>query len=303
MEAMFLKLSLDMPPLPDITDLSSEEVLAIWQDRVDHYFTFQAGGYVPHSSLRVPDGAEMQVTGGIFFGAKQSLFGYGPLQSLGELVDRISFPKPATAAKTKQATSSAASASDVLAEHPWLAEYLKHDAPNAGQANASNIDATAQPLEEEPGNPVDRVWAAILEQQRREQHENTPYAGDDFTTCLKSQYIGPEVWESDRVIAQAKHGSASVFCNLYKLSKTASFSYSRYLETGSLKLALEWCRRMQFLYNIWQDQSTARYVFTAVDLAGYRPTLEWESFVASLPASGHLRDRALIVQSITPSHP
>ena len=41
----------------------------------------------------------------------------------------------------------------------------------------------------------------------------------------------------------------------------------------------------------------------AIDLAGYCPSQDWQSFLSTSPASGHAKDRAAALEALAPSRP
>ena len=47
-------------------------------------------------------------------------------------------------------------------------------------------------------------------------------------------------------------GEKRRFCTLYGMGKTAVFSTALYNEDGAHALALVWCDRVQYLYNMWR---------------------------------------------------
>ena len=114
-------------------------------------------------------------------------------------------------------------------------------------------DAT-EDLEDQP---FEEIWNDTSDSIREGVAFAEPYAGTDFTVVGRSgtwTTLNRGVLESDRVIAQAKQGLPTTFCQIYKLSKMPSFSYSRYGYDGATQLARELCRKMQFFFNIWKAQ-------------------------------------------------
>ena len=52
----------------------------------------------------------------------------------------------------------------------------------------------------------------------------------------------------------------------YMLPKLASFTLSKYGEGPASSLALFWCRKLQFLYDVWCSQEKEGYEYSLADI-------------------------------------
>ena len=66
----------------------------------------------------------------------------------------------------------------------------------------------------------------------------------------------------DALRATGKGRDASRWVRRYGLHLSTTFAFVRYSDSESSALALEWCGRMQFLFDHWRAQASWNYVFT-----------------------------------------
>jgi hypothetical protein len=188
----------------------------------------------------------------------------------------------------------------LLAERPWLAEYVR-SGTSTQHNEALRPDEAEPPMESEMA--VDMAWH-FLEASRMERDSSTSHrAAEDFVTVFRDgmwNMVNRDINESDRVIAQAKKGTPIHWSSLYKLGKMASFSESKYGREGSSALALQWCRRLQHFYDIWCKQDDPKYIYTPEDIASYQEDPAWTLFWSTVPANGPLRDRAEAIRALVP---
>mgnify|MGYP004106337995 CR=1 FL=1 len=63
-------------------------------------------------------------------------------------------------------------------------------------------------------------------------------------------------------------------------------------------LAREWCGRLQYFWNVYQNSSDPHHVFSAEDIAAYRPLPEFTEVLAGL--QGRALRRALELAALVP---
>jgi len=206
--------------------------------------------------------------------------------------------KPGKPAPKKSAVKEAAIA------YPWLEEFVPESKRSSGSrknpaaAAASSGQGSEGPV---PEDSLAHVWDE-LDQKRSEWAALAGDVGDDFVTVLRG---GP--WTqahmgkaTDRCAAQAKPGVPVSWCAMYGLNKLASFSFSVYGEVGAFVLSAEWCRRMQYYFDLWLS-GPDDYSFKPEDREGYKPSDEWLRFKASLPNSSKALQRVAAIDSLFPS--
>ena len=93
---------------------------------------------------------------------------------------------------------------------------------------------------------------------------------------------------SDVVRGKAVSDEAIAWCGLYSLQKTVSYSIQRYEMERCAILALAYCHRLQFFYDIWQSQGENFYAFTESDIASYEEQVELKDLAKEV--HGKFRD-------------
>jgi hypothetical protein len=197
-----------------------------------------------------------------------------------------------------------AALAEASAAHPWMEDYLSLPAnpgDQAGQSAASRADDAQEDLDELPDDALARVWQEL--QDKREQWAvDAVCYGEDFTTIIRG---GP--WTAihkgkafDRCAATAKPGGPSQWCVQHAMNKQAHFSFNLYGEVVASSLAAEWCKRMQFFYNLWLGSGQA-YTYGPEDKVAYKPGDAWHSFKANLPSASKASQRAVVIEGLFPS--
>ena len=144
----------------------------------------------------------------------------------------------------------------------------------------------------------------MLFRSRQQWAVETADLGDDFTSVLRGGPWTQNVlgMATDRCTAQAKSGTPSRWCQMYGLNKIASFSFSVYGEVAAAMLSAEWCKRMQFYFDLWLN-SPGEHVYTPEDRQAYQPSDTWLRFKAALPSHGKTRQRAEAIEALFPAEP
>ena len=65
-------------------------------------------------------------------------------------------------------------------------------------------------------------------------------------------------------------------------------------------MALEWCRRCEFYYQMWLSQSEKSYKYTPADLASYEEDFDWTSFICELDVESPTWHRAGQIMVLQP---
>ena len=124
-------------------------------------------------------------------------------------------------------------------------------------------------------------------------HKSPPHthtSPNDFLEATKARMgVAVQAWG-----ARARAGRPEDFCSQWSLQKTIQFSFKIYGEHASHVMAQEWCHRMQFFYNRWEDEG-------AVDEAAaleYQSTHEFVTLART--ATGDLKARCDWLSSFCP---
>jgi hypothetical protein len=286
--------------------LSPEELHSSWQEVPAFVCDGDIAGIVSGDKLPLWDEGSINVLPGLAFqpgGLLMTDFQPLPLAAfmatLPVMSSGRSERKPTKPAPSKAVVKEAAAA------YPWLEEFVV--SKPRPRRNAKGAVLPLLEDDDEDGSPdpareaLDSVWQE-LDARRQEWAIETAGLGEDFTSVLRG---GPWTQANmgkavDRCAATAKQGLPSQWCAQYGLNKIASFSFSVYGEQGAAQLSSEWCRRMQFYYDLWL-QSSPNHVFTLQDKAAYHPTEAWLRFKASLSCTSKVFQRAEAIEALFPA--
>lgn len=292
------------PSLPRLEQMSFAAVLISWQQYSEHTFCFEMGIYVTGSAIIFPAGTELMMLDNLSITGSGCIAGHGRPEPLNLILQQLQNQTVHREPRLTPAKRQADELAELVVANPWVAEYL------GGSKKASSSKDQAPEASEQDQAPeldqFDVLWEELADRQRDQQLDGSASAGDDFVTSFQNGLWRPDhvlSWESERTVASAKAGPAAIWCGIYSCSKHASFSHSIYASEAASALSLEWCRRMQYFFNIWKGQQDPRYIYSESDKACYRPCEEWTAFLANLPGTGRLRTRASAIDAMTPSRP
>jgi hypothetical protein len=207
---------------------------------------------------------------------------------------------------------SAADLAALIAERPYLAEYL-NDASQvpstSGAAAGASSDASAGPcgdvgevrdhlLPEE----LERVWSDLA--QLRERYEAGTSADDDFQIKVRGG-----VWTethrgsaADCVVGQAV-GAARAWARRYSMNIMASFAFGKY-DQEAVFLATAWCKKNQALYNRWVGAGGGDYVYTEEDLMAAETDPDYQAvLIMAVEPGGDVAERAEAIRALRPINP
>ena len=103
----------------------------------------------------------------------------------------------------------------------------------------------------------------------------------------------------DSFKGRVRFGSAaSEWCDKYLGFQTAQYDAQMYGDQNASVLAREWCRRLQYFWNVHQNSSDPHHVFSAEDIAAYRPLPEFTEVLAGL--QGRALRRAWELAALVP---
>ena len=118
------------------------------------------------------------------------------------------------------------------------------------------------------------VWAqSLLDQQ------------DDFKAWMPG---GPFMWKRHGEVAQVlqaspRRKSSLAWAQKYHMSMLASFTLSKYTDKVASALALYWCAKCQFLFDIWCNQADPEYEYIEDDVTLANDPTEFEAAWEGLP--------------------
>ena len=273
-KACFIPVTVAYRNLPSLNQLSPAEVLLAWADSSDICFEFKTGSCVTHQVFGFWLLDDIKVFLNVKFCSAEMLQGYGEAMPLQQCLPVPSRKRAAPEVASVRSTGASKSArDDLVANNPWVAEYLAGSAAPPAQPAAASVDVEAQDSEEAAA--FQEAWLSFEDKCAAWRLQNAPAGGTDFVTTFRSgqwNLKNRAVAESDRTIAQACPGPARQWCSQCGLNTLASFSYSRYGQETCHALALEWLCRLQHYFDIWAAQDVPHYVYTPTHLSSYNTT-------------------------------
>eukprot|EP00974_Lingulodinium_polyedra_P026578 2563812-Lingulodinium_polyedra.AAC.1 len=79
-----------------------------------------------------------------------------------------------------------------------------------------------------------------------------------------------------------------------------SFGIRQHGYKVAMAMAQEWCHRMSFFFELFEEEGTGSKVYQQADLATYQPSEGWAEVVASLPAGSPSAERAARLNAMIP---
>ena len=302
--AHFLPVTVGEPLWPAMELLSPTARLDAWQEHPAFLLEYEAQDIISGDLLPEMSEAAVKVLPGLTFQPGGSLATDFQPVALSEFMGTLPGQESGRSERSsKPPAPSKASLKQAAVEHPWLHEFLPparrpHLSPSGSSAPASS--SGRGPEDPTPEHALSGVWRE-LDLKRQQWAVETAGLGDDFTTVLRG---GPWTQSTmgkatDRCTAQAKSGTPTRWCQMYGLNKIASFSFSVYGEVAAAALSAEWCKRMQFFFDLWLD-GPDDFAYRPEDRQAYRPSDRWLRFVAALPNHGKARQRAEAIETLFP---
>lgn len=164
--------------------------------------------------------------------------------------------------------------------------------------NAARAASSPEPL---PDDVIAEAWAA-LEAKRRAWSMEEQLQGEDFTTkILGGKWTRKHKGKAfDAIKSVAGRGAPSLWCRQYSLNVEASFSFAKYGEAAGSTLALQWCKVMQYYYNIFKRHNDSAYEYSEADCASLEEDADWAEFVRAAGAGSVVAIRAETIRALRP---
>jgi len=210
-------------------------------------------------------------------------------------------PEPAER-HPSSASSRPAPSADMLSQHPWLKRYMPASASTGGARSSSASGTSRAQPQEASDEAIALAWAA-LDKKRREVHLEGMFLGDDFQVkVLGGKWtLEHKSTAFDAIAAMARKGLPFAWCRAYNLNVEASFSIRKHGEEAARVLAVEWCKRMQFFYDIYKLADEPDFVYSPAQLSSYEEELEFVEFVLNAGVHDPAWPRAMAIRSLAPS--
>jgi hypothetical protein len=210
-----------------------------------------------------------------FFDNENHLCSHADLIPLSEFV--AGFPIQAAEPSKRQhnddTVTSPASEADLLQKHPWLNRFAEAEQEAIEEATQMGGEEVAVPIYRGGSRPVTLSKGEVdevldeMKAKRRDWELTFTNPGEHFKTTLlggtwTKQYRGM-VCERTRAFSVGK--DAEAFCTKYSLPSNMSFTFLKYGEPLAGALAVYFCRRLQYFFDLAQNSGSASYEFTPDD--------------------------------------
>jgi hypothetical protein len=304
LEAVFKPVVLKLPGSPCSESAGQAEVLERCSQL--HSFTFETSGesYVSGSSLPCVSGEGVVVIQGLTFESPGVLVADTWPIALECFLDLLQ-PKAKEPKRraTKEAKASKVVPDSQLAEHPWLAEFLdpgQEQGPQSSQTGAAQVEVPQGDSVDQEGL-LDRVWEGLGDKRKEWELQGTP-AGADFTTEVRDwAWTQAQAGKAYFCVAgQAAKGDPTAWCRKYQLNVSISFSARVYGQKVATALAQEWCRRLQFYYDLYKAQPSRDFVYTKAHREAAQCGEAFLQLKGELPKGGKAEKRAEAIESLFP---
>jgi hypothetical protein len=183
---------------------------------------------------------------------------------------------------------------ELLKMYPWLEKYDSqnspgHHEPPCGASSGPELPLETPELDEEL---VLKTWA-LLEERRREWAEEDNVHTTDFETFIRGgTWVQTHAGTAfDCIIGRPCSEPAREWIQIHFQTKTAAFAYKRYGEEAANMLALGWCHRMQYFFNLYADSHSRPFRYEKAELDAYEPEPAYAEWLAKLPAGSPAHKR------------
>ena len=192
---------------------------------------------------------------------------------------------------------------DILVMFPWLRTYTEtSNAAKPPQDAAASRWSTSSVTIDFDEQELDRIRLS-LEEKRLEWSDARIGVGDDFVVVVTG---GP--WakanlgvDYDAFRAKSRGGHPEMWCRMYGLPLSSSFTFAAYGEHNASVLAESWARKMQFWYDLFAASPLGpEFVYSDDVVATYFEVPAFEVFVAELPVRSNARVRVNQIRAFRP---
>lgn len=289
--------------LPCLASSSAEGRWKACDQHFDRTFSIEWGRFAFSSEVRLEEGGSIWVLPHMLLGKDRQVCTHSARVALS---DFLSGAPPTKSTRTPQAAQDkpkAQASEDVMAQHPWLADFM--DAPKKpGSASSSSkktpvSTAVVADIDEDECHKIRQT----LEAKRAEWHEEYSPVAEDFVCDITG---GP--WakknlgvEYDGVRAHARGGAPADFCRRWGLAMSSSFAFKSLEEYDASMLAQAWCHRMQYFFDCASSAPERGFTFTDAIVEAYQEDPQFATFVADLAPHSLVRPKALQIRKLRPA--
>jgi hypothetical protein len=280
--------------MPDFGNMPLPDQRAWVQKHFDHDFSVQFGVSQLYSHGLFDEGGDIEVfTSGVYLHGPRFCSHFDPIP-LDEFCASLPRATEKKRASSNQQTQKDRMDPELLRMYPWLEKYESQNSPGHHDrpfgASGPELPTVETPeLDEEL---VRKTWE-LLEQRRREWAEEDNVHTTDFETFIRGgKWVQTHAGTAyDCIIGRPCSEPAREWVQMYFQNKTAAFAYKRYGEEAANMLALGWCHRMQYFFNLYADSQSRPFRYQKAELDAYEPEPAYAEWLAKLPAGSPAHKR------------
>ena len=191
----------------------------------------------------------------------------------------------------------------LLEQFPWLHGHFSSRATSKSTAAKSSAErALLVDAKPDMDDEIVEQAYAELEQKRKRWAGEAAVAMPDFLTKIRggAWTLSHTGVAADSVRGETRGEQAVAWRSLHGLPKSATFSLGRDTEATAGVLVREWCRRMQFFFDLTRDSGRAGLAGGLKHLAVPPEPQEVVDLVAKAAAGSPIRERAEAIRALRP---
>jgi hypothetical protein len=302
--AMFCPMDQQSKVMPVFQDMSLEQQKAFLQDCFLHEFVLQVGKSVPHHDIAFDDGAVIQVIRHLVLLPGHRVCSDFPAVPFNEFCASLPKAPAKTSSSTPEDEAPAVMNPELLLMYPWLEKYSRQAAPEMRQKEQEGLEADKDPvvLPVLDHDVLLSTWS-LLETRRQEWADEEVVRTPDFETFIRG---GAHTQATlgvpyDCIISRPCSEESRSWIQGYFATKTAAFAYKRYGEQAAHMLAMGWCHKMQYLFDLFVDsRQNEQFVYQDAELDAYAPDPAYIQWALALPLSSPAYSRHEEIKSLRP---
>ena len=301
MIAHFLHLEPTDVYLPAYDKLTPQERFDTVSTHYKHTWRWTHLNYCTDAHLAGIPSEPWYVIADVVFGQHNLVMSDEPFLKLETVLE--GFPKAdraQTAPKAKKAKLDEAQSTDLLQQHPWLSEYIKPNAkPTASRSSSSSHQAARPSLHSVDDDQLDQIWKDLADRQMDLQpRQDSAVFFETFVRGGKWTAENRGV-AADCYMARSVRGPPTFWCKEKGYNQAASFSILKFGEEAASTLALEWARRMEFLYT--EHLAVEAELQSSQEVNRYEEPPEFVEFCNNLPENHKAWPRIRALRLLTSS--
>ena len=204
----------------------------------------------------------------------------------------VDAPIPSTVGDDRSGRAAASVAPPPPETPEWIKAILEATHATMPSADDAVADDSDEDTEEDP--ILTGLFARLSASSSPSHCPATSVSSDDFGVKYETRAIG-----ADNVVGRALNRDAADWCKRYKLNPTISLSWERYDNFQASVVALGWCDRLQYLYNLFKAGGGGAYIYTTAEVSRYVEPHGFSDLATTAAASSPIATRIQQVRAVS----